>query len=415
MANLVQIVTITMALVHSVRPLSIEHPHSFSLFKRGVVLGDMTYSYAATDMGSSNGGRVKTVTVIKNVSIPKPTSTMFSDRTEQFFETFDLSGHKKQEQVQYWPPDDTNKMKKITIKPPTFDIPSIPKIREPPQEEFKHPAELLEIAKSAAKTQSKLLKTQNLANDDTGPVMFPPDAQMMKKKNNGVISVAKEYTSILTSTPKDWSKPKTASKLSTKVEPTKIKEFEPESYNSFDPNSMYQDDFDQTEYVYLPETKTFAFKQVSKASGEFADKIKSTPYAIKDPSPPSTIDFKLYSENDTATPDLLFSELANAVATRNVTMIKSLAGQLDEPFEFAKFNFESLKTDDYIPISFDFSPTSKKGHIMPETTTKGMKKMDISDDFVPTTENTPTPTTGKPAKYIAPRLRGFKRFSSRKQ
>lgn len=365
-------------------------------------------------MGSSNGGRVKTLTVIKNVSIPKPTSTMFSDRTEQFFETFDLTGHKKQEQVQYWPPDDTNKMKKISLKPPTFEIPNIPKIKEPPQEELKHPAELLEIVKSASKTQSQLIKAQKFANDDTGPVMFPPDAQMMKKKNNGVVSVAKEYTSILTSTPKDRSKTKTVSKLSTKVEPTKTQESHPDNYNSFDPSSLYEDDFDQTEYVYSPETKTFAFKQISKASPDLKDKLKNTAYAVKDPSPPSTIDFKLYNENATTTPDLLFSELANAVATRNVSMIKSLAGQLEEPFEFAKFNFESLKTEEYIPISFDFNPTSKK-EPMPETTTTEMKKMDISDEFGPTTVETPMPTTKKPSKYIAPRLRGFKRFSSRKQ
>nr|XP_019528691.2 uncharacterized protein LOC109400662 [Aedes albopictus] len=413
MSKLVHMMIIT-ATIHIVRPLSIEHPHSFSLFKRGVVLGDMTYSYASTDMGSSNGGRVKTLTVIKNVSIPKPTSTMFSDRTEQFFETFDLSGHKKQEQVQYWPPDDTNKMKKITIKPPTFEIPNIPKIKEPPQEEFKHPAELLEIVKSAAKTQSQLMKAQKFANDDTGPVMFPPDAQMMKKKNNGVVSVAKEYTSVLTSTPKDWSKTKTVSKLSTKVEPTKFKESQPDSYNSFDHSSLYEDDFDQTEYVYSPETKTFAFKQVSKASPDLKEKLKNTPYAVKDPSPPKTMDFKFYSDNETTTPDLLFSELANAVATRNVSMIKSLAGQLDEPFEFTKFDFEALKTEEYVPISFDYNPTSKKETI-PETTTKEMKKMDISDELKPTTVETPMATTKKPSKYIAPRLRGFKRFSSRKQ
>lgn len=361
-------------------------------------------------MGSSNGGRVKTVTVIKNVSIPKPTSTMFSDRTEQFFEAFDLSGHKKQEHVQYWPPDDTNKMKKITFKPPAFNI---PEIREIPQEEFKHPAELLEIAKSAAKTQNQILKTQNMANGDTGPVMFPPDAQMMKKKNNGVVSVAKEYTSILTSTPKDRSKAKTASKLSTKVEPAKNKEKQPDSYNSFDPSSLYRDNFDQREYVYSPEAKTFTFKQISKPSAELKDKLKNTPYAFQDPSAPSTIDFALYSDNST-TPDLLFSELANAVASRNVTMIKSLAEQLEESsHDVPKFDFESLKTDEYIPISFNFDSPSVKKDPMPESATTEMMKMDISDDFSTTVE-TPTPTTKKPSKYIAPRLRGFKRFSSRK-
>lgn len=413
---MIAIVVIT---IHAVRPLAIEHPHSFSLFKRGVVLGDLTYSYAATDMGSSNGGRVKTVTVIKNMSIPKPTSTMFSDRTEQFFEAFDLSKNKKQEQVQYWPSDDTNKLKKMTLKPPVFNI---PEIMEKPQEEFKHPAELLEIAKSAAKTQNQIIKNQNLASGDTGPVMFPPDAQMMKKKNNGVISVAKEYTSVLTSTPKDRSKAKTTSKLSTKVEPTKNKEKQPDSFNSFDPSSLYQDDFDQKEYVYSPESKTFSFKQASKPSTEMKDKLKNTPYAFKDPTAPSTMDFMLYS-NNSATPELLFSELANAVATRNISMIKSLAQQLEESsHEIPKFDFESLKTDEYIPLSFNFdspsinfdSPSDKVQSAMPETTTMEMNKMDISDTSS-TTVDTSTPTTKKPARYIAPRLRGFKRFSSRKQ
>lgn len=356
---------------------------------------------------------MKTVTVIKNVSIPKPTSTMFSDRTEQFFEAFDLTGHKTQEHVQYWPPDDTNKLKKFHLKPPVFNI---PEIRETPQEEFKHPAELLEIAKSAAKTQNQILKTQNLANGDTGPVIFPPHAQMMKKKNNGVISVAKEYTSILPSPPKDRNKAKTASKLSTKVEPAKNRENQPGSYNSFDPSSLYQDDFDQREYVYSPESKTFTYKQVSKPSTELKDKLKNTPYAFKDPSAPSTIDFTLYSESDNSTtPDLLFSELANAVATRNVSMIKTLAEQLEESsYDVSKFDFESLKTDEYIPISLNFDRPNVKNDSMPETTTTEMMNMDISDDFSTTVE-TPNPTTKKPSKYIAPRLRGFKRFSSRKQ
>ncbi|XP_065088294.1 uncharacterized protein LOC135709813 [Ochlerotatus camptorhynchus] len=413
MTHLVKVMAILTVTIYTVRPLAIEHPHSFSLFKRGVVLGDLTYSYASTDMGSSNGGRVKTVTVIKNVSIPKPTSTMFSDRTEHFFDEFDMTGHKKQqEHVQYWPSDDTNKLKKMALKPPLFNI---PEIRKTPQEEFKHPADLLEIAKSAAKTQSQILKNHNLANGDTGPVMFPPDAQMMKKKNNGVISVAKEYTSILTSTPKDRSKAKTASKLSTKVEPAKNKEKQPDSYNTFDPSSLYhQDDFEQREYVYSPESKTFSFKQASKPSTELKDKLKNTPYAFKDPSAPSTIDFTMYSDNST-TPDLLFSELANAVATRNVSMIKSLAQQLEESsYDGPKFDFESLKTDEYIPLSFNFDSPSVKKDPMPETTTMEMMKMDISDDFSTTVEP-PTPTTKKPSKYIAPRLRGFKRFSSRRQ
>lgn len=38
--------------------------------KRSVLLGDLSYSYAATDIGSANGSHVKTITVIKNIAVP---------------------------------------------------------------------------------------------------------------------------------------------------------------------------------------------------------------------------------------------------------------------------------------------------------------------------------------------------------
>ncbi|XP_058465959.1 uncharacterized protein LOC131439218 [Malaya genurostris] len=413
MVNVQKILIVTITL-HSVYCLAIEHPQSYSLFKRGIVLGDLTYSYASTDMGSSDGGRVKTVTVIKNVAMPKPTSTMFKDRTEDFFESFDLTGNKPQEQIQYWPADESNKMKKITIKPPSF---AIPETKEFSPEEFKHPIDLLEIVKSAAKTQSKLMKTAPV--DDTGPVIFPPDAQMMKKRNNGVVSVAKEYTSVLTNDQKERSKSKTAGKLNTKVETIKTKEKKYENYKFVDPSSQYQDDFEQTEYVFMPESNSYKLKQVSKAPVAINDELKNTPYAYKDPSPPRTIDFTLYSTNDT-TPDLLFSELANAVASRNITMIKSLAGQLDEPYSFSKFDFESLKTDEYVPISFDISSSSIKQKPESTSATEPVPKFsEVLSDLHTTTAVTAAPTTvtttKKPSKYIAPRLRGIMRFSSRKQ
>ncbi|XP_058828145.1 uncharacterized protein LOC131688034 [Topomyia yanbarensis] len=401
-------------MLHSARTLAIEHPQSYSLFKRGIVLGDMTYSYASTDMGSSNGGRVKTVTVIKNVALPKPTSTVFSDRTEQLFESYDLTGNKQHEQVQYWPADETNRMKKITIKPPSF---SIPETKEFSEDGFKHPIDLLEIAKSAAKTQNKIMKAA--PGDDTGPVMFPPDAQMMKKRNNGVVSVAKEYTSVLTNDQKERSKPKTASKLSTKVETPTIKENQYENYKFYDPSSFYQDDFEQSEYVYTPESNSYALKQVSKAPTAIKNRLKNTQFAYKDPSLPSTTDFTMYSSND-STPDLLFSELANAVASRNISMIKSLAGQLDEPYTFPKFDFESLKTDEYVPISFEIGH-SNVNQAEPTSSTETIPKLEFSDDAYTTTLTATTTTTAtpaiikKPSKYIAPRLRGIKRFSSRKQ
>ncbi|XP_055533796.1 uncharacterized protein LOC129723541 [Wyeomyia smithii] len=405
--------TITLIMIlQATHSSSIEHPQSYSLFKRGVVLGDMTYSYASTDMGSSNGGRVKTVTVIKNVSVPKPTSMVFSDRTEQFFDKFDQNGHKNHEHVQYWPADETNKMKKATIVPPSF---TIPETEDFSIEEFKHPMELIDIVKSAAKTQNKLLK--KLPSDDTGPVVFPADTQSMKKKNNGVVTVAKDYTSVSASDPKERSKPKTASKLSTKVE-TSAQENQPKSYGSTDTSDFYHDDFEQTEYVYFPEKNTYTLKSISKAPTAIKNKIKNTAYAYKDPSPPSKIDFTLYSTpNDTTVPDLLFSELANAVASRNISMIKSLAGQLDEPYVYPQFDFESLKTDEYGPLALAFKDKGKLDS--PASTT--VPKFDFVEASTATSPMTTTTlaTTTTPKKllpkYIAPRLRGFKRFSSRKQ
>ncbi|XP_055621418.1 uncharacterized protein LOC129765290 [Toxorhynchites rutilus septentrionalis] len=398
--KIVMILTVTL---HFVQPLSIEHPHSYSLFKRGVVLGDLTYSYAATDMGSNNG-RVKTVTVIKNVSLPKPTSTIFSDRSEQFFETFDLTGGKKHEQVQYWPADDTNKLKRVTNKPPSINVPAT---KEQPKEEFKHPAELLEIARSAAKAYSNSLKSR--PSKDTGPVVFPPDAQTMKKKHSGVIGVAKEYTSILTNDQEKRAKPKTASKLNTKVQPTKTNEPELEDVNPFD--SPIFRDFQQTEYVYSPETNTYILKEVSKPSKEIKYKIENTPYAYKDPSQPNDSAITTYNDNGSI-PDLLFSELANAVASRNISMIKALAAQLGEQYDFQKYEFESQKTEAYVPMSYDASTSSSKAPSDPEPSTEKAEKMDISDEISTTVEE-PSTTTKRP-KYIAPRLRGIKRFSSRK-
>lgn len=481
------VTVLAVTLLPSILSLAIEHPpQSYSLFKRGLVLGDVTYSYAATDMGSANGSRVKTVTVIKNMALPKATSTMFTDRTDQFFSSFDDvtgvgGGHgqsksKQNEHVQYWPAKESNKMKKVTLQPPVFSGIGIssaaPEIKEHPQEEFKHPLELLEIAKSAARTQNQLMGT--VAGEDTGPHMFPADATMSKKRNNGVVTVAKDYTSVVTT---ERSKPKTAGKLNTKVESTKSKDPPRDSFNSFDPSSLYQDEFEQSEYVYSPKKKEFTLKQTSKPSQSVGDRIRNTPFAFRDPAAPATYaEFALYNSNQT-TPELLFSELANAVASRNISMIKNLAEQLDDQDrDVPKYEFESLKTNDeyvplskfsfgrkglpksfpiksdgnkdneYVPVSFKLESTGTKSNPVndypfdgeasydqqpePEVTTVEAEDsmMEISDTpttsepIMPsttmgtTTTIEPAPvTTKKPLKYIAPRLRGFKRFSSRRQ
>ncbi|XP_053686652.1 uncharacterized protein LOC128736196 [Sabethes cyaneus] len=408
--HLRRIITLTVTL-QMVRSLSIEHPQSYSLFKRGVVLGDMTYSYAATDMGSSNGGRVKTVTVIKNLSVPKPTSMVFNDRTEHYYETSDQTGHIKRERVQYWPADETNKLKQVTVLPPSF---AIPETEDFSTVDLKHSMELINIAKSAAKTQNKLLK--KLPSDNTGPVTFPADAQMVKKKNNGVVTVAKDYTSVANSDTKERGKTKSTNKLNTKVE-IPANEQQPKSYDSIDTSAAYHDDFEQTEYVYIPEKNTYALKQISKAPSAIKNKIKSTPYAYKDPSSPSTIGFTLYGTANDSAPDILFSELANAVASRNISMIKSLAGQLDEPYMYSQYNFESLKTDDYGPLAFQ---ENVKGKAEIVSSTVPAPKFDFLETSTATSSITTTTlaiTTPKksPLRYIAPRLRGIKRFSSRRQ
>ncbi|XP_038115648.1 uncharacterized protein LOC119768752 [Culex quinquefasciatus] len=428
MANQAKLIVTVLAvtLLPSILSLAIEHPpQSYSLFKRGLVLGDVTYSYAATDMGSANGSRVKTVTVIKNMALPKATSTMFTDRTDQFFSSFDDvtgvgGGHgqsksKQNEHVQYWPAKESNKMKKVTLQPPVFSGIGIssaaPEIKEHPQEEFKHPLELLEIAKSAARTQNQLMGT--VAGEDTGPHMFPADATMSKKRNNGVVTVAKDYTSVVTT---ERSKPKTAGKLNTKVE-SKSKDPPRDSFNSFDPSSLYQDEFEQSEYVYSPKKKEFTLKQTSKPSQSVGDRIRNTPFAFRDPAAPATYaEFALYNSNQT-TPELLFSELANAVASRNISMIKNLAEQLDDQDrDVPKYEFESLKTnDEYVPLSkFSFGPDDSMMEISDTPTTS--EPIMPSTTMGTTTTIEPAPvTTKKPLKYIAPRLRGFKRFSSRRQ
>lgn len=40
--------------------------------KRDVLVGDLSYSYSATDFGAANGSHIKTITVIKNYAVPKP-------------------------------------------------------------------------------------------------------------------------------------------------------------------------------------------------------------------------------------------------------------------------------------------------------------------------------------------------------
>ncbi|KFB48719.1 hypothetical protein ZHAS_00016721 [Anopheles sinensis] len=432
------------------------------------MLGDVSYSYSSTDMGSPESGRYKTVTVIKNIAVPKPTSTMFSDRSEHFYDTIDKSsttghGHKKRTHVEYWPPKEDNQVShhqhtssaqkpelerhkgsSITHRPShsgsayrgrqqtTTSSHKPPAIKEHLQEEPKHPVELLELAKSAVETLNQKAK---IGGTNTGPVTFPTDATKMKKKMNGIVSVAKEYTSIVTTDPKD--RQPISSKLRTKVDlPTKAPTMQPTSTSS---EEIPLKELEQSEYVFNHRTGAFEFKKASKAPKAVQEYLRGGPYSGYKVQPTSSsteeeTDGPSMGQDDANTysspAELLFAELRNAVATRNVTMIKSLASQLEETFNVGKLDFESLKMED-----MDRRPTAEPTMmVMMMETTTGRSPFDfgygsetttmdyqeaateaaVASTTIRATTTTPT-TTKKPLRYIAPKLRGFKRFSSKRQ
>uniref|UniRef100_A0A182WJR1 DUF4758 domain-containing protein n=1 Tax=Anopheles minimus TaxID=112268 RepID=A0A182WJR1_9DIPT len=447
--------------VHKCEGLEIEHPHSFSIFKRGVMLGDVSYSYSSTDMGSPESGRYKTVTVIKNIAVPKPTSTMFSDRSEHYYDSVEKtsstgSTQKKRTHVEYWPPKDENHVAHRLKLEQDFhkvsnthrpkgnhqrhhshqEIAATPKmtykpaeIKEQPQEEPQHPVDLLELAKSAVKTLAQ--KAKVAPGDNTGPVTFPSDAMMMKKKN-GIVSVAKEYTSILTADPKD--RQPIVSKLRTKVDPpTKAPTFQMpySTTTSSEEEEIKLKDFEQSEYVFNHKTGSFEFRTASKAPKAVQEYLRGSPYGYREEPMPSKAESP-NSNTYNSPSELLFAELHNAVATRNVTMIKSLAGQLEETFNIGKLDFESLKTEADLGrrttedfMSAETTTTAKSSFDFgygnyAETTTMVDYQEPVTDAIVAsTTIKAPVvmmmTTTKKPLRYIAPKLRGFKRFSSKRQ
>ncbi|XP_058066003.1 uncharacterized protein LOC131215630 [Anopheles bellator] len=437
------------AIVIDGKALEIEHPHSFSVFKRGVMLGDVSYSYSATDMGSPESGRYKTVTVIKNIAMPKPTSTMFNDRTEHFYETLEkgIAGTKKHTQVEYWPPREDNHLQQkkeqsapkqqitSTHRPyrhrqqdfgaKTLNTPEPAAIKEVFQEEAKHPIDLLELAKSAALTLSQ--KANVASGENTGPVTFPLDGgkSTMKKKMNGIVSVAKEYTSVLTTDPLE--RQTIVSKLKTKVDPPMKVSFKEYPASSGSSEEIPLKDFEQSEYVFNHKTGSFEFRSASKAPKEVQEYLRASPYGYRE-RPVSvgeekTIDFTLNTNTYNTPKELLFAELQNAVSSRNVTMIKSLAGQLEETINLGKINFESLKTEDFSRRPAEAPAETTTGRSMidfgfanMETTTEYQEEPVTEALIMAMTTLPPTTTTTKrPVRYIAPRLRGFKRFSSKKQ
>ncbi|ETN59630.1 hypothetical protein AND_008776 [Anopheles darlingi] len=481
------------------KPLEIEHPHSFSMFKRGVMLGDVSYSYAATDIGSPANARYKTVTVIKNVSMPKPTSSMvFSDRAEHFYDALEqgLDDHlkKRTHQVEYWPPRDDNHLQQQKRKEEKKEEQKVqlPKqsqrgtgttgnrnpyyrgrfqqdllkqsiattttttttsttmkpaaIREMPEEEdAKHPIDLLELAKSAARTLNQKANGAT-GNGNTGPVTFPADSsKTAKKKANGIISLAKEYTSIVTAVPQQ--RQTIVSKLKTKVDPSppptpkvtfKHYPATPASSEELEqPEEIPLVDFEQSEYVFNHKTGQFEFRAASKAPKQLQEFLRASGpgYGNRERLTAAKEDTDGFS-----TPtELLFAELQNAVSSRNVTMIKSLAGQLVETINIGKIDFQSLKTHPRgSGGNGDRRSTEQPMMMMMMETTTGSGRssmidfgyagetttMEYQEDGAATTTEpmaiamtTLAPTTAatkRPLRYIAPRLRGFKRFSSKK-
>uniref|UniRef100_A0A182PP30 DUF4758 domain-containing protein n=1 Tax=Anopheles epiroticus TaxID=199890 RepID=A0A182PP30_9DIPT len=439
--------------VHPAQGLEIEHPHSFSTFKRGVMLGDVSYSYSSTDMGSPESGRYKTVTVIKNIAVPKPTSTMFSDRSEHFYDSVEKTSSKKRTHVEYWPPKDNHVAHRLKVSnthrpkgssggsqhnrqetaptKPTYSYKTV-EIKEQPEEEPQHPIDLLELAKSAIKTLTQ--KAKGGPGENTGPVTFPSNGMMMAmKKKNGIVSVAQEYTSIVTEDPKQRQKP-IASKLRTKVDPpTKAPTYQApySSSTSSSEEEIPLSEFVQSEYVFNHKTGTFEFRAASKAPKAVQEYLRANPYGYKKEEQTSMNE---EGSNTYSTPsELLFAELQNAVATRNVTMIKSLASQLEETFNIGKLNFESLKTeadlnrrtteDSMMAMMAAETTTAKPSFDFGygnygETTTMDYQDL-TTEPVISTTIKAPImmmpTTTKKPLRYIAPKLRGFKRFSSKRQ
>lgn len=104
-------------------------PKSYSTInqqvKRSVQLGELSYSYSATDIGSAKGSHIKTITVIKNVAVPK------SDNAYKSQATLDWPKHIKNQfkvpEIPDVPPADFFAKHDISNKRPTVLIHPKPK------------------------------------------------------------------------------------------------------------------------------------------------------------------------------------------------------------------------------------------------------------------------------------------------
>lgn len=69
--SVIYILPFTYALTVNTTPDKVHPKSANNQDKRSLLIGDLSYSYSATDIGSEKGSHVKTITVIKNIGSPK--------------------------------------------------------------------------------------------------------------------------------------------------------------------------------------------------------------------------------------------------------------------------------------------------------------------------------------------------------
>lgn len=122
-------------------------PKSYSTInqqvKRSVQLGELSYSYSATDIGSPKGSHIKTITVIKNVAVPKSDNT-YKSQTAALDWPKHIKNQFKVPEIPNVPPSDFFVKQDLSNKRPTVLIHPKPKQTISP---------ILDIAKDRKSTQ----------------------------------------------------------------------------------------------------------------------------------------------------------------------------------------------------------------------------------------------------------------------
>ena len=284
-----------------------ETPTSYATFNRGTSRSrNDSYSYAEQNIGVSNGGRLKSVTVAKTVPKfrfrSKPITTTTTTTKAPAKPMRNEPKQKIKEEVEYWPPktpspiqsgiNENKDVGKIVEKKPktTFtvnenkDVTKIvekkPKttfaVKEVTEKSFEPPVDL----QSIFKTPTPKPVTVTLRNMNPGPIVFPEETMNTEPVDNGVVTIAKIKQA-----------------NSTKSVQT---------YNA----TISIDEI----YVYSPENNTFVLRKLNNDS-KIQIQQNSTNFTnatIDDPQ----------EEN--------FAKLEYALALRNVSMIKTIAANLTE-------------------------------------------------------------------------------------